>query len=182
MTRFPNKKYQIIYADPPWNGLGWNNGSGQKAPGKHYKVQDLDWIKSLPVDDLAEDTCALFLWVTFPNLPSGLEVIASWGFKYATCAFTWAKRNKKGSGFFMGCGNYTRANAELCLLGTRGRCQLLVKSRSVKQICEAPRGRHSEKPPEIRKRIVELFGNLDRIELFARERFDGWDSWGDELA
>lgn len=178
---FPDKKYQIIYADPPWNGLGWNNGSGQKCPANHYAVQDIDWIKSLPVHTLSQDTCALFLWVTFPNLIDGIEVIRSWGFQYATCAFTWVKRNRRSDGWFMGCGNYTRANAELCLLGTRGKCQLLRKSRSIRQICDASIGRHSEKPAEIRDRIVGLFGDLPRIELFARAVTPGWDVWGNEV-
>lgn len=98
------RKYNIIYADPPWNGLGWNNGSGKKCPTNHYDVQDVAWIKSLPVSELATDTGALFLWVTFPNLTDGLAVIQSWGFKYATCAFTWVKRNRCSDSWFMGCG------------------------------------------------------------------------------
>jgi len=178
---FPDKKYQIIYADPPWNGLGWNNGSGRKAPARHYSVQGLEWIKALPVQEIAQETCALFIWVTFPNLEAGLEVIGAWGFNYATCAFTWVKRNKKSDGWFMGCGNYTRANAELCLLGTKGNCQKMRQSRSVRQVCDARIGKHSQKPPEIRARIVDLFGDVPRIELFAREAVDGWDAWGDEL-
>ena len=177
----PNKKYQIIYADPPWNGLGWNNGSGLKCPANHYEVQDINWIKALPVKNISDDNCALFLWVTFPNLKEGLEVIEAWGFKYATCAFTWVKRNKISDGFFVGCGNYTRANSELCLLGTKGHCQNMRKSRSVRQICDARIGQHSKKPDEIRDRIVELFGDVSRIELFAREKVDGWDCWGNEV-
>jgi len=175
------KKYNIFYADPPWNGLGWNNGSGKKCPANHYPVQDAEWIKSLPVSELAQETSALFLWVTFPNLTDGIAVIESWGFKYATCAFTWVKRNRCSDGWFMGCGNYTRANSELCLLGTRGNCQSLRKSRSVRQICDSPVGKHSEKPAEIRDRIVQLFGDLPRIELFARTITAGWDAWGNEV-
>lgn len=178
---FPDRKYQIIYADPPWDGLGWNNGSGDKCPANHYEVQDLDWIKSLPVGEIAAETCGLFLWVTFPNLPQGLEVISAWGFRYATCGFNWVKKNKKKDTYFVGCGNYTRANSELCLLGTRGKCQLLRKSRSVRQVCDAKIDRHSRKPPEIRDRIVELFGDLPRIELFAREESPGWDHWGNVI-
>lgn len=175
------KKYNIIYADPPWNGLGWNNGSGRRAPSRHYKVQDDGWIEQLPVTELAADSCALFLWVTFPNLPLGLRVIEAWGFNYATCAFTWVKRNRVADSYFFGCGNYTRANAELCLLGTKGGMQKLRVSRSVPQICDARISSHSSKPPEIRDRIIQLFGNLPRIELFAREKVDGWDAWGNEV-
>lgn len=180
MISFPQKKYRIIYADPPWDGLGWNNGSGHKCPARHYAVQKAEWIKTLPVQRIAKDNCALFLWVTFPNLPLGLEVIKSWGFKYSTCAFTWVKRNKSGKGYFLGCGNYTRANAELCLLATKGAMQRRVVSRSVRQVCDAPRGRHSQKPAEIRQRIVDLFGDVSRIELFARGPSEGWDVWGDQ--
>ena len=175
------KKYKIIYADPPWNGLGWNNGSGKKCPANHYTVQDTEWIKSLNVGSIADENCFLFLWVTFPNLQHGLDVINSWGFKYSTCAFNWVKRNKKNDNYFMGCGNYTRANSELCLLGVKGSCQKLRKSRSVRQICDAKILSHSEKPPEIRDRIIELCGDLPRIELFAREKHTGWDAWGNEV-
>lgn len=176
------RKYNIIYADPPWNGLGWNNGSGDKCPANHYEVQDIEWIKNLPVEYIAADTCFLFLWVTFPNLQEGLDVIKAWGFKYATCAFNWVKRNKKSDGFFVGCGNYTRANSELCLLGVKGRCQAERRSRSVRQVCDARVGRHSEKPQEIRDRIVALCGDVPRVELFARTKTEGWDVWGNEVA
>jgi len=175
------KKYQVIYADPPWNGLGWNNGSGQKCPAKHYEVQDVKWIKSLPIKDISADNSALFLWVTFPNLKDGLDVMEAWGFKYATCAFTWVKRNKKADTYFVGCGNYTRANTEICLLGTRGSMQKSVISHSVRQVCDARLGEHSQKPAEIRDRIVELFGDLPRVELFARQKTEGWDVWGNEV-
>lgn len=113
-------KYSIIYADPPWNGLGWNNGSGKKCPARHYAVQDIEWIKSLPVQSIAAENCALFLWVTFPNLPEGIDTIKAWGFRYATIGFNWVKRNKKSPSWFWGCGNYTRANSEICLLGMKG--------------------------------------------------------------
>ena len=179
---FPEaKKYTVVYADPPWDGLGWNNGSGQKCPANHYPVQSADWIQKLPVSELVSDNAALFLWATYPNLPLALEVINAWGFRYATCAFTWVKRNKKADSYFVGCGNYTRANAEVCLLGIRGKMQKEVKSRSVRQVCDARVGRHSEKPAEIRDRIVELFGDVRRIELFARQRTPGWDVWGNEV-
>lgn len=179
--KISERKYGIIYADPPWNGLGWNNGSGLKCPANHYEVQDINWIKSLPVEQIASENSVLLMWVTFPNLPQGLDVISAWGFRYATCAFTWVKRNKVSDGYFVGCGNYTRANAELCLLGTRGHGQSMVKSHSVRQICDARLLKHSEKPPEIRERIIELFGDLPRIELFARVKTEGWDVWGNEV-
>lgn len=175
------KKYQIIYADPPWNGLGWNNGSGIKCPANHYSVQDIEWIKSLDVRSISNENCALFLWVTFPNLKESFEVIESWGFKYSTCAFTWVKKNKKSDSYFMGCGNYTRANAELCLLAVKGSMQKRVISKSVRQICDARIMCHSEKPNEIRGRILKLFGDLPRLEMFARQKTNGWDVFGNEV-
>ena len=171
-------KFSIIYADPPWNGLGWNNGSGKKCPALHYSVMDGDDIARLPIQDIAADNCALFLWVTFPNLPLGLRVLESWGFRYATQAFTWVKKTKHGK-WFWGCGNYTRANSELCLLGIRGK--MTRKSASVLSVVDAPVGPHSEKPPEVRDKIVQLFGDLPRVELFARQSFPGWTALGNEI-
>jgi N6-adenosine-specific RNA methylase IME4 len=136
-------------------------------------------ICALPVAGIAATDSALFLWATYPNLPEAFEVIKAWGYTYKTVAFTWVKRCKKSPGFFVGLGHWTRANAELCLLATRGRPKRL--SRSVRQIIDAPIGRHSAKPAEARTRIVELLGDLPRIELFARERVDGWDCWGNEV-
>lgn len=173
-----SKKYNIIYADPPWDGLGWNNGSGKKCPARHYKVMKGGDIGGLPVASLAADNCALFLWVTFPNLPLGVDTISKWGFRYATQAFTWVKKSKSG-GWFWGCGNYTRANAELCLLGIKG--SMKRQSASVHSVVDCPVGRHSEKPAVVRDRIVELFGDLPRVELFARVATPGWDVWGNEI-
>ena len=176
---FPFNQYSVIYAYPPWDGLGWNNGSGLKCPARHYSVMKDEDILNLPVTDICADNAALFLWVTFPNLLLGIRVIEAWGFRYATQAFTWVKQTKNGK-WFWGCGNYTRANAELCLLGIRGKMKR--QSASVFSVIDAPVGRHSAKPPEVRGKIVQLFGDLPRIELFARERVQGWDSWGEEVA
>jgi len=174
----PDGGFQIIYADPPWNGLGWNNGSGHKCPARHYDVMNGDDIAAMPVSSITNDNAALFLWVTFPNLPLGLRVMEAWGFRYATQAFTWVKKTKHGK-WHWGCGNYTRANAELCLLGIRG--SMKRQSASVLSVVDATVGKHSAKPPEVRDKIVQLFGELDRIELFARSRSEGWTCWGNEI-
>lgn len=170
--------YDIIYADPPWNGLGWNNGSGLKCPARHYSVMTDSDILTLPVEQIAKNNAALFLWVTFPNLPLGIKTIEAWGFRYATVAFTWVKKNKKSDSWFWGCGNYTRANAEICLLGMRG--SMKRKSASVHSVIDDRIMEHSKKPDTARQRIVELFGNLRKIELFARDKMDGWDVWGNQ--
>jgi N6-adenosine-specific RNA methylase IME4 len=175
---FPKKKYQIIYADPPWSyrdkALAGNRGAGCK-----YQTQMKDWIENLPVSEIADRDCVLFLWVTMPKLNECFDLFLKWGFEFKTIAFTWIKLNKSGVGNFMGMGHWTRANAELCLLGTKGSPKRI--SASVHSVVSTPIQRHSQKPDEVRKRIVQLMGDLPRIELFAREERVGWDSWGDEV-
>ena len=170
-------KYKIIYADPPWSykdkALAGNRGVEFK-----YEVMSLEEIKKLSVDKIADEDCCLFLWITFPNLNIVFDVIKSWGFKYKTVAFTWVKKYKNGNNF-MGMGNWTRANAEVSLLCTKGKPKRI--SASVRQIIESVPERHSKKPDIVRDKIVELCGDLPRIELFARETADGWDSWGNEI-
>ena len=174
---FPNKKYNIIYADPPWSyqdkALAGNRGAVCK-----YSVMNIDEIKSLPVKDLADDDCILFMWVTYPKLNECFEVIKSWGFEYKTVAFTWVKKYKNGDNF-MGMGRWTRANAEICMLSTKGKPKRI--SASVRQIIESIPERHSKKPNIVRDKIIELCGDLPKIELFARERINGWDAWGNEI-
>ena len=176
--KFPNKKYQIIYADPPWAYP--ESGSNAKVHDRHYECMSLFDICSLTVKFLADKNCALFLWVTFPRLFDAEKVIEHWGFKYKTIAFNWVKRNKISDSYFMGPGAYTRANGEVCLLALKGNMLQLKKSNSVRQVCDARIERHSKKPDEIRNRIVDLFGDLPRIELFARQNTSGWEVWGND--
>lgn len=119
------------------------------------------------------------MWATFPMLKEALEVIEAWGFTYKTVAFNWVKQNKSGVGLFMGLGNWTRSNSEICLLAVKGKPKRV--SAGVHSIILSPLQRHSRKPDETRDRIVELMGDLPRIELFARETAPGWDSWGNEV-
>ena len=173
------EKYSVIYADPPWSYRTWSKqGSGRTAE-NHYPTMILPDICALPVADIADKDCALFLWATFPNLQEAFEVINAWGFEYKTMAFVWVKRNKKSPSWFVGLGHWTRANAEICLLATRGKPQRI--SKSVRQIVDTPIERHSKKPDEVRSRIVELMGDVPRIELFAREHTAGWDVFGNEV-
>ena len=131
------------------------------------------------IKQISDRDCILFLWVTFPCLLEGLRVMKEWGFKYKTCGFNWIKRNKKSNTFFFGMGHWTRANSELCLIGTKG--TIKRKSNKVFQIVDTPIEEHSKKPDIVRERIIELVGDLPRIELFARQTADGWDSWGNEI-
>lgn len=174
------KKYQIIYADPPWL---YDNGGNQKSRGMargSFECMPLEDIMALPVASISHDDSMLFLWATMPKLREALRVIDAWGFKYITCAFTWIKENPKSGGIYSGLGHWLNGNAELCLLGRRGKT-LERKNRSVKQVLIAPRSRHSEKPSEARARIETLLGDLPRIELFARTKTPGWDVWGNEV-
>jgi len=177
MISFPNKKYQIIYADPPWEYRTWTAKGGHKSASAHYKTMTLNDICHLPVEEIAGEDCILFLWATFPNLKEAFKVISDWGFAYKTVAFTWIKLYANGSPV-IGLGYWTRANAEVCLLATRG--NIKRKSNSVSQIIMEKRNKHSEKPHIIREKIVELMGDLPWIELFARHKAKGWDAWGNE--
>lgn len=173
-------KYNIIYADPPWSYKAWNKKSGGRTAESHYptmgkrEIQELgDTIRYISADD-----CVLFLWVTMPNLPEGIELIEKWGFTYKTCAFSWVKTYRNGKPF-VGLGHWTRSNNELCLLATRGGLRRV--NNSVSQIVIEPPREHSRKPDCVRERIVELMGDLPRIELFARQYASGWDCWGNEV-
>lgn len=170
------KKYNIIYCDPPWN---YADQGCQGTMANHYRGMKLGNIKALPVESIADKDCVLFLWATYPMLKEALEVIEAWGFKYKTIAFQWVKLNKRGKGYFFGLGRWTRGNTECCLLATKGKPKRI--SASVSQIIEEPLTRHSEKPSIVRNKIVELIGDLSRVELFARQKTEGWDVWGNEV-
>ena len=181
----PNKKYKIILADPPWEYGNFSN-TGPLSHEKRskfgitpYEGMSLVEIKQLPINEISDDNAVLLLWVTYPCLQEGFEVIKSWGFEYKTVAFTWVKRNRNGVGWFFGLGHYTRANAEICLLAVKGK-GIPVISKNVRQIIDLPITKHSEKPDEARKRIIKLFGDLPRIELFARIKPFGWDVFGND--
>lgn len=178
--------YSIIYADPPWGFKTWSGpekkvaSRGTVAP---YQTMTMEEIKSLPVGDWAADDCTLFMWVVWPTLPDALQVIEAWGFEYKTCAFCWLKANPYKlfaleEDVYMGLGYWTRANSEACLLATRGKPKRV--NNSVRQGIISPRREHSRKPDEIPDRIVELMGDLPRLEMFARTRREGWDAWGNE--
>lgn len=175
-----DRKYNIIYADPPWTFKTWSGkGKEKKSAENHYHCMKKEDIQALPIEKISAEDCVLLLWVTFPSLEEGLELIKKWGFTYKTCGFTWVKRNRKSDGWFWGLGYWTRANAEICLLATKGKPKRV--SKSVHSICDARVREHSRKPDEVRDRIVALCGDLPRIELFARQYADGWDCWGDEV-
>lgn len=180
-TPFPNKKYKIIYADPPWAYRDKREKHPRLSGGAsvHYNTMELGDIKQLPIRDITDDNCILFLWGTFPNLPMAFEVINSWGFTYKTLGFSWIKLNKNNGKPFFGIGYYTKSNCEVCLIAVKGKPK--INSNYVSSVVMEPREEHSKKPDIIRNKIVELMGDIPRIELFARKSSEGWDSWGNEL-
>lgn len=184
MIAFPTKKYNIIYADPAWR---YDNSEGKRALrtdklkrkcGRYtYPSMTDNEIMALPISQIADKECVLFLWSTMPKLESAFKVINAWGFQYKCCAFSWVKTTSQG--LYSGLGNWTLGNIEVCLLATHR--TFPKRHKPVKQIVLSSVGHHSQKPPEVRKRIVQLLGDLPRIELFAREKIEGWDSWGNQL-
>ena len=150
------KKYNIIYSDPPWQY--WEGGN--KNQSLHYRTMSIDEICSLPINRIAGENCILFLWVTYPILEDSFKVIKEWGFSYSTCGFVWIKKNKIKDSYFMGCGSWTRANSELCLIATKGKIQRL--DAGVLQIIDEPIMEHSRKPEIVKNKIVQLVGDLSK--------------------
>lgn len=173
------KKYGIIYADPPWHYRVYSKKGAGRSAESHYPTMTIEEIQALPVSELADKDCALFMWITFPLLKQSLSVLSSWGFKFKTIAFVWIKQNRKSDSLFWGMGYWTRANAEFCVLATKGKPKRMAKN--VHQVIVSHIEEHSKKPDEARRRIVRLMGDLPRIELFARQKSAGWDVWGNEV-
>ena len=183
---FPtDKKYKVIYADPPWSYTDKREKAGPKgnsagSAAQHYTTMSAKQIRDLPVADLADDPCLLFMWGTWPLMTQWNEVIEAWGFKYKTLGFDWVKQYPKSGKICIGAGAYTRSNSEVCLIAVRGKGASLIKDHSVRNVQLAPRGVHSAKPALFRDLIVQLVGDVPRIELFARNETTGWDVWGNE--
>jgi len=185
------KKYQIIYADPPWHYKDKRSNPLTDRPRKYggitYPVMKTEDICNLPIKEIADDNCILFIWATFPNLQEVFKVIKSWGFEYKTLGFSWIKTNPKNGKPFFGIGHYTKSNCEVCLIGVKGKP--IINSNKVSSVIISPINGHSRKPSQVRNKIVELCGELPRIELFARkdeqlfedETFKSWDVWGNEV-
>lgn len=175
---FPDKKYEIIYADPPWSYNDQAN-AGERGACHKYDVMDMFALADLPVWDIAAKNCLLAMWHVGPMPLEALYVMKAWGFTLKTMkGFTWHKTTKNGRDHF-GMGHLTRANTEDCLFAVRGKP--VRASGSVRQIVHAQVREHSRKPDEIRNALVELLGDIPRIELFARQKHEGWDHWGNEL-
>ena len=171
-------KFKAILTDCPWK-YGFQRY--KKNSGCDYPTMSTQELCELPVEQISDSNSLLFHWVTAPKLKEGLEVMDAWGFKYITVAFTWVKKCKvQTTKNFSGQGYYTKPNAELCLLGRKGKA-LPIVDKTVKQIVEFPIKYHSFKPPIIRTKIVKLLGDVNRIELFARDKAEGWTAIGNGI-
>ena len=176
MIPFPDQKYSVIYADPPWK---YRDKGCEGNAASHYPTMSIQELSALPVQDIAAKDCTLFLWATYPTIKDALALIEAWGFQYKTMGFQWVKLNKSGKGHFFGLGHWTRGNTEPCLIAVKGKPRRA--SSRVSQLVFAPLREHSQKPDEVRDRIVELMGGDNSfIELFARTETPGWTAWGNE--
>ena len=173
------KKYSVIYADPPWLYKCGKNHLAKKSMinGKddiQYDSMAINDMKQLKVNDIAGDDCLIFMWVTSPFLEIGINLLCDWGFKYSTVAFIWNKQKTNP-------GSYTLSECELCIVAKKGKIPRPRGSRKERQFLNKMRTIHSEKPDEIRNRIERMFPEQNKIELFARNKTDGWDVWGNEV-
>jgi N6-adenosine-specific RNA methylase IME4 len=178
MIPFPDKKYQIIYADPPWQyetteclaKTSILNGDINT----HYNTLSLEELKTLDIPSISDKDSLLFMWVVSPMLPDCIDLMLSWGFEYATIGFIWYKQKANP-------GHYTLSECELCLIGKKGRIPESRGARNIRQFLSSARREHSKKPVEIRARIDMMFPRNTKIELFSRDKIEGWDCWGNEV-
>ena len=176
MIPFPDKKYDIIYADPPWD---YDQRMGTPHIITPYPTMSIDEISEMPVKDMTADDCLLFMWVFNALLKESIQVGESWGFRYSTIAFIWDKQRPNPA-------MYTIPQCEICLVFRKGKVPQPRGKRNIRQFLSSKRGRHSDKPDEVRHRITEMFPMQSKIELFARVNdrlfppMEGWDYWGNE--
>jgi N6-adenosine-specific RNA methylase IME4 len=163
-----DKKYSVILADPPWEYE--HPISDSRRIENHYPTMPIEEICALPVQDICSDDAVVFLWVTTPMLKKGLQVLEAWGFEYRT-ERVWIKPS-------IGPGYWVRNRHEHLLIGVRG--ELPTPEYKPDSVIEAPREEHSKKPDSVYDDIEKMYPGLDRVELFARQRRDGWDSWGNQ--
>ena len=187
--KLPNKKYQIIYADPPWDyggkmqydkttikdeNVGFEKNIFISSATFKYPTLKLKQLKELNVESIADDNCILFMWTTGPQLANSIELGETWGFEYKTVAFVWDKMVHNP-------GRYTLSQTEFVLAFKKGKFPTPRGARNIRQMITIHRGKHSEKPLEIIDGITKMFPQQNKIELFARNNFVGWDNWGLEI-
>ena len=184
----PNK-YKVIYADPPWQFNNKKTGGSMTSGSDHqYKsVMSINDLKNLPVDQIADDNCLLVMWWVGSMPQEAIDLVKAWGFTLRNMnGFVWNKLTKNNKPHF-GMGFYTRAGSESCVIATKGKFK--PANRGVRAVFNAEsqiqfEGKvqaHSQKPHQVRDLIVELAGDVPRIELFARQTSSGWDCFGNEI-
>jgi N6-adenosine-specific RNA methylase IME4 len=157
-------------------GEKWGRANGRPI----YPVMTTEDICKMPVGKLFGKNSIMLMWATYPMLPDALRVMAAWNFEFKTVAFTWVKLNPSGVGWHFGLGYHTHGNPEIVLLGTRGN-GLSRMDNAIANLIIYPRGKHSAKPPILRGKIERLYGDVNRVELFAREQVKNWSCWGNEV-
>lgn len=177
-------KYRVIYADPPWRfGSKMYQDSNRKMlklDEVQYNTLSINEIKNLDVNGISHSNSICFLWVPDSHIKEGISVLESWGFEYKTIGFNWIKRYSSGS-FCVNFAPWTLKSWELCLIGIKGIMGKYKQRNNIKGLLIETRTQHSRKPDEVRNRINLLFGNVPKIELFARQKNQGWHVWGDEV-
>ena len=176
----PNKKYQIVYADPPWD-MRYVKGlkGGIHCFDMPYSTMSDEEIMALPIKDIIDKNSILFMWVIDSRIPKVKEIMESWGFRYITVGFIWNKKAETTNGYNAILSQYTRKSCEFCFIGRCG--EKIVKNSNVDQFISESKKEHSKKPKVVRERILKMCGDISRIELFSRDRIEGWDCWGNEV-
>lgn len=180
--------FDLLYLDPPWRFANWSIGEMAKYGEKWarrmgrspYHVMTTRDMAKMPIGDLGARHSIMLMWGTYPKLEDALFLMRAYGYEFKTIAFTWVKQNPSGIGWHFGLGYHTRQNAEIVLLGTRGKGLRRVDN-TVPNLLIYPRGAHSAKPPITRERIERLYGPVARLELYARSAAPGWTAWGNEV-
>lgn len=185
----PEKKYQVIYADPPWDyggkmqydktcikseNIGFEKNVFISSASFKYPTVKLNDLKKLNIPSIAADDCILFMWTTGPQFANSIELGESWGFEYKTVAFVWDKQVHNP-------GRYTLSQTEFVLAFKKGKFPTPRGARNVRQLVSVHRGQHSEKPEIVIDGITKMFPEQSKIELFARKNYYGWDNWGLEI-
>lgn len=180
-SEFNGKKFDVIYADPPWQFNSKKTGGSMKSGSDQiYGSMSLDELKSLPIDTLAADNCLLVMWYVGAMPQEALDLVAAWGFTVKSMnGFVWDKLTKHGLPFF-GMGHYTRAGSESAIIAIKGKFK--ADSKGVRAVRHEIIGEHSEKPPVFHDDIEKIAGkDKSFIELFARKQYPGWSVWGNQV-
>lgn len=187
--KLPDKQYDIIYADPPWDyggkmqydtssiktvNIGFEKNIFISAANFKYPTLKLNELKSLNIGKISKNDCILFMWTTGPQFANAIELGKAWGFEYKTVAFVWDKQVHNP-------GRYTLSQTEFVLAFKKGKFPSPRGARNVRQLLSVHRGKHSEKPQQVIQGITDMFPQQTKIELFARKNYVGWDNWGLEI-